>query len=159
VERLWAPWRLEYIESADDGGDCVFCAALAGEDEQALVLHRGEHAFALLNRFPYASGHFMVAPTRHTGDFGELDSSEIVEIHRLASAGIGALAQVYSPQAYNLGWNLGRVAGAGIVDHVHLHVVPRWAGDTNFMPVLADVKVLPEHLHATRRKLADAWPS
>jgi ATP adenylyltransferase len=159
VERLWAPWRLEYIAAADDAAECIFCAALAGDDEGSLVVHRGRHAFALLNRFPYASGHFMIAPTRHIGDFGGLDDQEIVEIHRLTSAGIGALAQVYSPQAYNLGWNLGRVAGAGIVDHVHLHVVPRWAGDTNFMPVLADVKVLPEHLVETRRKLADAWPS
>jgi ATP adenylyltransferase len=159
VERLWAPWRLEYIESADDAAGCIFCAALSRDDEDALVVYRGRRAFALLNRFPYASGHLMVAPARHVGDFGELDDAEVVEIHRLASAGIGALAQVYSPQGFNLGWNLGRVAGAGIVDHVHLHVVPRWAGDTNFMPVLADVKVLPEHLRETRRKLAGAWPS
>jgi ATP adenylyltransferase len=159
VERLWAPWRLEYIESADDATGCIFCAALAGDDEEALVVHRGARAFVLLNKFPYASGHLMVAPARHVGDFGEIDDREVLEIHRLASAGIGALAQVYSPQAFNLGWNLGRVAGAGIVDHVHMHVVPRWAGDTNFMPVLADVKVLPEYLHETRRKLAAAWPA
>jgi ATP adenylyltransferase len=159
VEHLWAPWRLEYIESADDVAGCIFCTALAAPGEDALVVHRGRVAFALLNRFPYASGHFMVAPTRHVGDFGELDEREVVEVHRLASAGIGALGRVYSPQAFNLGWNLGRVAGAGVVDHVHLHVVPRWAGDTNFMPVLADVKVLPEHLRETRRKLAEAWPT
>jgi ATP adenylyltransferase len=159
VERLWAPWRLEYIESADDATGCIFCAALAGDDEEALVVHRGARAFVLLNKFPYASGHLMVAPARHVGDFGEIDDREVLEIHRLVSAGIGALAQVYSPQAFNLGWNLGRVAGAGIVDHVHMHVVPRWAGDTNFMPVLADVKVLPEYLHETRRKLAAAWPA
>jgi ATP adenylyltransferase len=158
VERLWAPWRLEYIKSADEQG-CVFCAAVAGDDEERLVLYRGEVAIALLNKYPYASGHFMVAPNRHVGEFGELDDGEIMAVHRLASAGMDALAQVYAPQAYNLGWNLGRVAGAGVVDHVHQHVVPRWAGDTNFMPVLADVKVLPEHLAETRRKLADAWPS
>jgi len=159
VEQLWAPWRLEYIKSADAEGGCVFCAAVEGEDEEKLVLHRGERTIVLLNKFPYASGHFMVAPRRHEGEFGELDAAEIVEIHRDAASGIGALAQVYQPQAYNLGWNLGRVAGAGVVDHVHLHVVPRWAGDTNFMPVLADVKVLPEHLAETRRKLAELWPS
>jgi ATP adenylyltransferase len=159
VERLWAPWRLEYIASADDQPGCIFCAAVDGDDEAKLVVHRGEHAFVLLNRFPYASGHLMVAPKRHVRDFGELEGDEVVEIHRLASSGIGALAQTYEPQGYNLGWNLGRVAGAGIVDHVHLHVVPRWAGDTNFMPVLADVKVLPEHLAETRRRLADAWPT
>jgi ATP adenylyltransferase len=158
VERLWAPWRLEYIKSADEDPGCVFCSALEGDDEEKLVIHRGTRAFVLLNKFPYASGHFMVAPVRHTGDFGTLDDDELVETHRLASSGIGALSQLYAPQAYNLGWNLGRVAGAGVVDHVHLHVVPRWAGDTNFMPVLADVKVLPEHLRETRQRLADAWP-
>jgi ATP adenylyltransferase len=159
MERLWAPWRLEYIKSADDETGCVFCAAVQGDDEERLVVHRDAHAIVLLNKFPYASGHFMVAPNRHVGDFGELDDGEILELHRLASAGMAALVQLYAPQAYNLGWNLGRVAGAGVVDHVHLHVVPRWGGDTNFMPVLADVKVLPEHLAETRRKLSAAWPT
>ena len=159
MERLWAPWRLEYIKSADEDLGCVFCAAVEGDDEERLVVRRGERAIALLNKFPYASGHFMVAPNRHVGEFGDLDDEEVVALHRLASAGMGALAQLYAPQAYNVGWNLGRVAGAGIVDHVNLHVVPRWAGDTNFMPVLADVKVLPEHLAETRRKLAEIWPS
>ncbi len=159
TKQLWAPWRLEYILSADEVKGCVFCNAAAGSDEDGLVVHRGERAFAMLNKFPYASGHFMVAPLRHTGDFGELEDAEVLEIHRLAASGLGALAQTYSPQGYNLGWNLGRIAGAGVVDHVHLHVVPRWAGDTNFMPVLADVKVLPEHLLESRRKLAEAWPS
>jgi ATP adenylyltransferase len=157
VERLWAPWRMEYIKAADDDG-CVFCAAAAGDDAERLVVHRGTHAFALLNKFPYSSGHFMVAPLRHVGEYGELTDEEVLELHRLASAGMGALAEIYAPQGYNVGWNLGRIAGAGVVDHVHLHVVPRWAGDTNFMPVLADVKVLPEYLAETRRKLADAWP-
>jgi ATP adenylyltransferase len=159
VERLWAPWRLEYIRSADEEQGCLFCTAVEGDDEERLVLHRAARTIALLNKFPYASGHFMVAPNRHVGEFGDLEDDEVLELHRLASSGIGALAQLYQPQAYNLGWNLGRVAGAGVVDHVHLHVVPRWAGDTNFMPVLADVKVLPEHLAETRRRLADAWPS
>jgi ATP adenylyltransferase len=158
VERLWAPWRLEYISSADDQPGCVFCAAVEGDDQERLVVHRGRHTIVLLNKFPYASGHLMVAPNRHLGEFGELEDEEALEIHRLASVGIGALAQAYAPQGYNLGWNLGRVAGAGVVDHVHLHVVPRWAGDTNFMPVLADVKVMPEYLEDTRRKLAGAWP-
>jgi ATP adenylyltransferase len=155
---LWAPWRLEYVGSADEQEGCVFCLAAAGDDEEGLVVKRGEHGFVLLNKFPYASGHLMIAGYRHVGDLGDLEDNEVLEIHRLASQGLGALAQTYSPQGYNLGWNLGRIAGAGIVDHVHLHVVPRWAGDTNFMPVLADVKVLPEHLAETRRKLAAAWP-
>ena len=158
MEQLWAPWRLEYIKSADDDSGCIFCAAIDGDDEEKLVVHRGGLTIAILNKFPYASGHLMIAPKRHTDEFAELDADEIVELHRAASSGIGALAQLYQPQAYNLGWNLGRVAGAGIVDHVHLHVVPRWSGDTNFMPVLADVKVLPEHLADTRTKLAAAWP-
>ena len=155
---LWAPWRLEYIRTADEQDGCVFCLAAAADDAETLVVHRGERAFALLNKFPYASGHLMVAPFRHGVEFGELADDEAVEIHRLAREAIGALAEIFAPQGYNLGWNLGRIAGAGIVDHVHLHVVPRWAGDTNFMPVLADVKVLPEHLAETRRKLAAAWP-
>ena len=100
----------------------------------------------------------MVAPYRHVGEFGELTSGEVLELHRLAMSGMGALAETFAPQGYNVGWNLGRIAGAGVVDHVHLHVVPRWAGDTNFMPVLADVKVLPQHLDETRASLASAWP-
>jgi ATP adenylyltransferase len=158
VKQLWAPWRLEYIKSADEEAGCLFCDAAAGDDEERLVVHRGTSALALLNKFPYASGHFMVAPVRHVGEFAELEDDEVLEVHRLASAGIGALAQTYVPQGYNVGWNLGRIAGAGVVDHVHLHVVPRWAGDTNFMPVLADTKVLPEHLDETRQRLAAAWP-
>jgi ATP adenylyltransferase len=101
----------------------------------------------------------MVASYRHVGEFAELTDEEVLEVHRLAQSGIAALDQVYAPEGHNLGWNLGRIAGAGVVDHVHLHVVPRWAGDTNFMPVLADVKVLPEHLLKTRRRLAKAWPT
>ena len=159
VKQLWAPWRLEYIREADEQPGCVFCLAAEGADDDRLVVHRGTAAFVLLNKYPYASGHFMVAPFRHVGDFGELTDDEALEIHRLAERGLGALAQISEPQGYNLGWNLGRIAGAGVVDHVHLHAVPRWAGDTNFMPVLADVKVLPEHLVETRRRLAQAWPS
>jgi ATP adenylyltransferase len=156
---LWAPWRLEYIQQADELEGCVFCLAAEGPDEEMLVVHRGETAFALLNKFPYASGHLLVAPYRHTGEFGSLTDAETLETHRLAAEGMTALQATFSPQGYNVGWNIGRIAGAGIVDHIHLHVVPRWAGDTNFMPVLADVKVLPEHLSETRTKLAAAWPA
>ena len=104
----------------------------------------------LLNKFPYASGHLLVAPYRHGANFAELDDAEALEMHQLATDGMAALAALYSPDGYNLGWNVGRIAGAGIVDHGHLHVVPRWSGDTNFMPVLADVRVIPEHLAESR---------
>ena len=160
MERLWSPWRMEYIEAAhDDAAGCIFCE-LPNEDrdDKNFILAREGRAFALLNAFPYNPGHLMVAPFRHVGEFGELDVDEAAEIHQLAAQGLAALSAVYEPQGYNLGWNLGRIAGAGIVDHVHQHVVPRWAGDTNFMPVLADVKVLPEHLAETRERLADTWP-
>jgi ATP adenylyltransferase len=145
---LWAPWRLEYIEHADESGRCVFC-----DPEEDLILQRGDAAFVLLNRFPYTSGHALVTPYRHVGTFGELRDGEALEIHRLAAATLTALAAEYAPEGYNLGWNLGPVAGAGIVDHVHLHIVPRWAGDTNFMPVLADLRVIPEALAQTSSRL------
>jgi ATP adenylyltransferase len=150
---LWAPWRLEYIEHADEGERCIFC-----DPEDDLVVHRGRAAFVLLNRFPYTSGHLMVAPFRHVGALEELDDGEALEIHRLAVGALAALRAEYAPDGHNLGWNLGRVAGAGIVDHIHLHVVPRWAGDTNFMPVLAGVRVIPEALAATAERLRRRWP-
>jgi ATP adenylyltransferase len=159
VRRLWAPWRLEYIQNADEEPGCVFCRALEGEDEEGLVIHRGQSAIVLLNKYPYASGHLLVAPVRHTGELGSLEDDEVLEMHRLASAALTALGESMRPQGFNLGWNLGRVAGAGVLDHVHLHVVPRWAGDTNFMPVLGDVKVMPQALEETRRAVAGAWPA
>jgi len=159
VERLWAPWRLEYIQTADDQDGCIFCRAAEGDDVEQLVVHRGDSAFVLLNKFPYASGHLLVAPYRHGHNFDDLADDEALEIHRLGGEGVSALREVYKPEGFNLGWNIGRVAGAGIPDHGHLHVVPRWNGDTNFMPVLGDVKVLPEHLLATRERLAAAWPT
>ena len=156
---LWAPWRLEYVTQADELPGCVFCAEAAGElsEGESLLLHRGETATAILNKYPYSSGHLMAAPIRHVGSLAELTDEEALELHRLAVAGVDALARVYGPDGFNLGWNLGRVAGAGIADHVHLHVVPRWSGDTNFMPVLADVKVIPEHVLETRDRLREAW--
>ena len=146
MKQLWAPWRLEYIKSADEELGCVFCLAAEGDDEERLVVHRERHAIALLNKYPYSSGHFMVAPIRHVGEYGDLTDEEALELHRLASDGMDALAQLDAPQGYNVGWNLGRSAGAGVVDHVHMHVVPRWGGDTNFMPVLADTRVMPQSL-------------
>jgi len=156
---LWAPWRLEYVQQADEAPGCVFCVEAAGElsDDASLLVRRGETALVVLNKFPYSSGHLMAAPVRHVGSLADLADAEALEIHRLSVAAMAALESSYGPDGFNLGWNLGRAAGAGITDHVHLHVVPRWSGDTNFMPVLADVKVLPEHLVATRDRLRDAW--
>jgi ATP adenylyltransferase len=149
---LWAPWRLEYVQQADETDRCIFCAP-----EPDLLVHDGALALVVMNKYPYASGHMLVAPKRHTGDFGSLTAQEAAEVHRLSSRGLGALRHEYQPHGFNLGWNLGRVAGAGIEDHVHLHVVPRWNGDTSFMPVLGDVKVLPEHLLETARRLRAAF--
>ena len=147
TRQLWAPWRLEYVEQADQQRGCIFC-----DPEPELVLHRGEHAFLLLNRFPYSSGHLMAAPYRHVGIYGDLSDAEALDIHKLAAAALAALDAEYRPHGHNLGWNLGRSAGAGVVDHVHMHVVPR-SGDTNFMPVIGETKVLPEALEATAERL------
>ncbi|HEY3921703.1 MAG TPA: HIT domain-containing protein [Gaiellaceae bacterium] len=148
LKPLWAPWRLEYVEQAGERPGCIFC-----EPEEELVVRRGEHAFLLMNRFPYSSGHVMAAPLRHVGSFGELTRDEALEIHELGAAAIAALEAEYRPHGHNLGWNLGRAAGAGVVDHVHMHVVPRWPGDTNFMPVVAGTKVIPEALAESAARL------
>ncbi|HET8743785.1 MAG TPA: HIT domain-containing protein [Gaiella sp.] len=158
---IWAPWRLEYIGEAGTQDGCVFCLEAAGElgDSESLAVHRGTGAFVLLNKYPYSSGHLMVAPLRHVGELGELEPVEAAEIHALTTRSIDALRSVYGPDAFNVGWNLGQVAGGSIAGHLHEHVVPRWSGDTNFMPVLADIKVVPEHLLATRDRLREAWSS
>ena len=156
---LWAPWRLDYIQRAARQDGCIFCAEAADErrSPETLVVHRAEHTFAMLNRFPYTSGHLMVSPYRHVGELSELTDAEAVELHHVIVASVAALRAVYLPDAFNVGWNLGAVAGGSITGHLHEHVVPRWSGDTNFMPVLADVRVLPEHLLETRDKLREAW--
>ena len=160
TKQLWAPWRLSYVQQAGNQDGCVFCREVTGElGDDSLVVHRGERALVLLNKFPYSSGHLMVAPLRHVASLEELTEPEVLEVHRLTSEAVTALRSAYNPDAFNVGWNLGEVAGGSISGHLHEHVVPRWAGDTNFMPVLADVKVVPEHLHATRERLVGAWPA
>lgn len=147
--RLWAPWRLDYImgESAEV---CIFCVRdRGGEDVSRQILARGEHAFVLLNKYPYTNGHLMVAPYRHTADHGELSAEEVLEMHRLLVLSRDVLQETLSPQGFNLGLNLGLAAGAGVADHLHQHLVPRWVGDTNFMAVLGDVRVIPQHLERT----------
>jgi ATP adenylyltransferase len=158
TDPLWAPWRLEYVSSASEQTGCVFCrAAAAPDDADSLVVHRGETALVMLNRFPYSSGHLLVTPIRHVGVLGELSAQEAAEIHSLGVRALEVLTTLYQPDGFNIGWNLGRSAGAGVVDHIHEHVVPRWQGDTNFMPVLADVRVVPEHLRATHDRVEAAW--
>jgi ATP adenylyltransferase len=158
MERLWTPWRMQYVTStADPPPGCLFCE-LPKRDKDAdnLLLHRGERAFSLLNLYPYNTGHAMVAPYQHTADLEllapEIAADLLAEVQRL----VGALRAEYRPHGFNLGMNLGQVAGAGIPDHLHLHVVPRWTGDSNFMPLTAETRVLPETLQQTYARLSQA---
>jgi ATP adenylyltransferase len=155
---LWAPWRLQYIERSAEQNGCVFCLeadeALA---DDSLLIHRGALCTVILNRFPYAPGHVMVSPRRHVADLCLLEDEEALELHRLTVRSIEALRALYEPHAFNVGWNLGSVAGGSIAGHLHEHVVPRWSGDVNFMPVLAEVKVMPEHLEVTRDRLREIF--
>jgi ATP adenylyltransferase len=157
VERIWSPWRMAYIQAAkeqgEDGG-CIFCDLPAeGDDVRTMILARGELAFVIVNSFPYNPGHLMVAPFRHVGAFTSLEAAELADVDELVARSIRALEQEMEPHGYNLGMNLGRVAGAGIPDHVHWHLVPRWNGDTNFMPVVGQTRVLPELLGETYARL------
>jgi ATP adenylyltransferase len=161
MERLWAPWRLQYVASAsgENAGECVFCAKQAGDERAMLIVHRGARCFVMLNLYPYANGHLMVAPYRHVATPGELDAEERAELWELLDHSLRALDATLKPHGANAGLNLGRSAGAGVEGHLHLHVVPRWNGDTNFMPVLADVRVMAQHLDDTWQLLRDAWAS
>jgi ATP adenylyltransferase len=147
---LWAPWRLTYLEKPPPDAGCIFCEkprlTSATDRRDALVLTSSEHATIMMNRFPYAHAHLMVAPRRHTADFAALDPVAAAAVHRDLQRAVRILGQAYSPAGFNVGMNLGRVAGAGIADHLHWHVVPRWEGDTNFMPMLADTRVISQHL-------------
>jgi ATP adenylyltransferase len=158
VERLFTPWRREFIESAasaDKQAACFLCAAAAEQaDEETLVVHRDQRVFVILNRYPYNSGHLLVAPYAHTGDLAALDAPTAADLMHISQRAVGILQEVYRPHAFNLGLNLGRTAGAGLPDHLHVHVVPRWDGDTNFMPIVGQTKVLPESLDQTYARLA-----
>jgi ATP adenylyltransferase len=146
VERLWAPWRIRYIEN-DKSDGCIFCTKQAQEDDTANhVVWRGERAFVLLNRYPYNNGHLMVAPYAHTGDLEDLTAEDAAEVLALCQDAVRVLKQTFKPDGLNVGLNLGAAAGAGVKDHLHFHIVPRWAGDTNFMSVVADVRVIPQSL-------------
>ncbi|MCX6840821.1 MAG: HIT domain-containing protein [candidate division WOR-3 bacterium] len=159
MKTLWAPWRAEYIYCA--GGQksasrrhCLFCNLLkAKDDAQNLILYRGRRAFVVMNRFPYNNGHVMVAPIRHTANVETLSVEESAELFALVQKSLSVLRRALRPQGFNVGANLGRVAGAGVVGHAHIHVVPRWLGDVNFMPLLAETKVISEHLSETYKRL------
>ncbi len=159
MERLWSPWRLEYVTGFSDRPEgCFMCTAVAARDDAAHhVLHRGDAALVLLNAYPYNTGHLMVAPTRHVGDLVELTEEERVEVMELTTRAVSVIRAAMQPHGFNIGINLGHVAGAGLPGHVHVHVVPRWGGDTNFMPIVGETKVLPEMLADTYAKLKQAF--
>ncbi len=161
MKRLWTPWRMSYLNTphSSSGSGCIFCDKIRDpkeKDFENLVLLRGERAFLMLNLYPYANGHLLIAPYEHTGDLESLDGKTLEEMMVLVSRGIRALKRTEHPQGFNVGANLGRVAGAGVEDHVHLHVVPRWGGDTNFMGVLAETRMIPELLPETFKNLQAA---
>jgi len=158
MQRLWSPWRSQYVSEAGPTQEgCIFCRFPEEQDDPAnLVAWRGEHTFILLNRYPYNTGHLLVVPYQHTAELGGLPHATLLEMMMALRRCVAALGEAYGPDGYNAGMNLGSVAGAGIADHLHLHIVPRWAGDTNFMPVLADVKVMPELLEQSYEKIATA---
>ncbi len=162
TEQLWATWRLQYIESGGKPNGCIFCdfpAQDKANDAANYILHRGERAYVILNAFPYSSGHLMVVPYRHTDTLDALDDPTLLEIMQLTRLSVNLLKAAFRPNGFNLGVNMGRGAGAGIADHLHWHIVPRWDGDTNFMPVLADVRVIPDSLQNTYARLQAQLPA
>ncbi len=156
MEKLWAPWRMEYIRNP--GRECFLCSALKNKKlEEVLILEKMELGFIIMNRYPYNNGHLLIAPVRHIGLVEGLNDDEIITIHRLLNRAINALNQTMHPDGFNIGLNLGRVAGAGLIDHIHYHLVPRWQGDTNFMPVLTETKVLSEALVQTYKRIKQGF--
>ncbi|HET9671681.1 MAG TPA: HIT domain-containing protein [Actinomycetota bacterium] len=156
MDRLWSPWRMEYILASKDDPDdagCVFCRIRDGEQEER-VLARADLAYVTLNRYPYSPGHVLVIPNRHVGEVEGLTDEETLALQRLLQRSVAALREEYGPHGFNVGMNLGRVAGAGVPDHLHWHVVPRWSADTSFMPVVGQTIVLPELVEETARRLA-----
>ena len=153
MEHLWSPWRLAYITGKASSKGCVFCEAQHDDDAASLIVYRGVTCFVILNLFPYNNAHLMVIPNRHVGTLASASSEELAELIDLARRAEIALTEVYAPHGMNLGINLGKPAGAGILEHLHLHVVPRWNGDTNFMPVVGQTRVLAEELPQTAEKL------
>jgi len=158
MENLWAPWRMAFIEPKTPPKlGCIFCSQPAEHrDPEHHILHRGEHCFMMLNLYPYNNGHLMIAPYGHVGSLELLDAVTLGELMAQAQLALRALGRTMNPDGFNMGINQGKAAGAGFADHIHYHIVPRWHGDTNFMPVLADIRVIPEHLDTTYQKLLGA---
>ncbi len=155
---IWTPWRMKYIQSNKSDGGCVFCLAAGCEDSpKNLIIAREEHAFIILNRFPYTNGHLMVVPYQHCANLEDLSPVARQSLLELANRSVRVLKSVYHPQGFNIGINLGNIAGAGVAEHLHVHVVPRWSGDNNFMGVIGDVRVIPEALEDTYKRLREAW--
>ncbi|MBI2876128.1 MAG: HIT domain-containing protein [Candidatus Tectomicrobia bacterium] len=153
MQQLWSPWRMAYIQQKK-AKECVFCTTVAERnDAENYILHRGTRSFVIMNRYPYNPGHLMVAPYRHVASLQELEKGELLEMILLTRACERVLREAYRPQGFNVGINIGEAAGAGIADHLHLHIVPRWHGDTNFLAVLGETKSLPETLEETYRRL------
>ncbi|MBI3611129.1 MAG: HIT domain-containing protein [Nitrospirae bacterium] len=153
MKQLWAPWRMPYLKNDQPKG-CIFCTKTRqNHDRSNLILYRGRRTFVMMNLYPYSNGHLLVSPYRHVGSIEELDPTTLTDLMRTAQRALRAVRLVFKPDAFNLGINQGRQAGAGIESHVHLHIVPRWNGDTNFMPVLTDTRVIPEHLESSYDKL------
>ncbi len=154
MDRIWAPWRMTYIEGSIKPDGCIFCDfPRQDRDAELHILHRGDRAFVILNAYPYTNGHLMVAPYRHGSDLNDLAAEELQEMMVLTRRCVNALKAAFGPDGFNVGMNMGHVAGAGIADHLHMHIVPRWNGDTNFMAVCGDVRVVPQHLSATYERL------
>ncbi len=157
MDYLWTPWRYSYVTHAGELGDCIFCAAPKMADAESLIVYRGQYCYVILNRFPYTSGHVMVTPYAHTGTLEAMPNETLAEMIFLARACESKLRSLYRPDGLNLGINLGKSAGAGVADHLHMHVLPRWTGDTSFMTVAAETRVLPESLEITWQRLQQAF--
>ena len=157
MERIWAPWRQSYVSNARSDTSCIFCLGHAGKDDrERLILARSDYSLMMLNRYPYTGGHLMVAPLRHTAELDELSDAELLDLMHLLSRGHVLLKRVASPDGFNVGINLGKAAGAGVEEHLHIHIVPRWNGDSNFMTVVGDVRVIPDGLTETYERLSAA---
>jgi ATP adenylyltransferase len=158
MNHIWSPWRMEYIENSTREDGCIFCIAQEKEDSaENLIAFRGERSYVILNRYPYTSGHLMVVPFDHKANFEELDSQTRAEMMELTTQCMTVLRKIYNPQAFNMGANIGEAAGAGVKEHVHIHIVPRWAGDTNFMSAVGETRVLPESLESTYERVKNGF--